>query len=155
MADAHKYDAMSHLKTWFARDFRYANWDRDVELVEFAADGTVRIRIYTEVHCYAISARPHTADKKSYLGCIASTRKPRAGEDWNRGNDHADGPLDEKTWRRILADIVSYEMVKVHHVEPRDPAWCGQPVEPPQAGPPIEFPPIPTEASGRDENPLG
>jgi hypothetical protein len=49
-----------------------------------------------------------------YLGCTASTRKPRAGEDWPRGNDLADGPLSEETWHSILADIVGYELVRVH-----------------------------------------
>lgn len=58
------------------------------------------------------------------LGCTASSRKPRAGEDWHRGSDLADGPLSEDTWRRILADIVSYEMVKVH--VPKEPR--GEPV---------------------------
>jgi hypothetical protein len=49
-----------------------------------------------------------------YLGCIAVNRKARAGEEWERGSDLADGPLTEETWRKILSDIVSYEMVRVH-----------------------------------------
>jgi len=69
-------------------------------------------KIYTDTNCYTINAierRDH-----SYLGCIASCRTPRAGEDWNRGRDLADGELSRETWRRILGDIVSYEMVRVH-----------------------------------------
>lgn len=49
-----------------------------------------------------------------YLGCTSSCRKPRAGEDWHRGSDLSDGLLTEDTWRSILGDIISYEMVRVH-----------------------------------------
>lgn len=49
-----------------------------------------------------------------YLGCIASSRKPRAGETWTRGSDLHDGDLNKETWYGILADIVSYESVKIH-----------------------------------------
>jgi hypothetical protein len=124
MAQPGKDDALNMLKAWFERDLsRYARWDRDVELVEHLADGTVRVRIYTDVHCYAISAlggysyapsEPRVEGRpSSYLGCIASARKPRAGEDWGRGNDLHDGPLTEETWIGILGDIVSYEMVQL------------------------------------------
>ncbi len=76
------------------------------------------IRIYTDTNFYNISAIERDG-KDGYLGCVASGRKPRAGEDWHRGSDLADGPLTEETWQRILGDIISYEMVKVHKpVEP-------------------------------------
>ena len=48
-----------------------------------------------------------------YLGCIATQRKPRAGEDWNRGNDLADGDYCYETWDAIVRDIVKYEIVKI------------------------------------------
>jgi hypothetical protein len=93
-----------------------------VELVEHSFTGEkgdcVRIRLYTETNCYAIVAKdrgdPVGELKNAYLGCIASTRKPRAGEDWTRGNDLPDGPFSEETWRKILGAIVGYELVKVH-----------------------------------------
>ena len=75
---------------------------------------TYRFNIYTDTNKYSIVAKDESTSRQSYLGCTSSSRKPRAGEDWNRGNDLADGPLDEETWRKILADIVSYELVKVH-----------------------------------------
>jgi len=103
------------LKDWVGRGLSYANWDRDVEVVEHdtTKDGeSVRIRIYTETNSYSISAC--LAPGKSYLGCIASSRKPRAGEDWTRGNDLPDGEFWEETWRKILAAIVGYELVKIH-----------------------------------------
>jgi hypothetical protein len=76
---------------------------------------TWRYRIYTDTNRYSISASDRGGIATfGYLGCIALARKPRAGEDWQRGNDLADGPLTPETWHKILADVVSYEMVKVH-----------------------------------------
>lgn len=48
-----------------------------------------------------------------YLGCTVTARKPRAGEDWVRGNDLADGAYCKETWRKIKDDIISYELVKI------------------------------------------
>lgn len=126
---------------------RYASWDNHVEIVDSQSyEGEPRqlhIRIYTDVHSYSIRANepalrhvplgPSPNDDPvaqlppgtpttlrmddGYLGCVSTTRKPRAGEDWSRGNDLADGPLTERTWYRILGDIISYEMVRVHHRE--------------------------------------
>lgn len=76
-----------------------------------------KVRIYTDNNKYGIIAR-ETNGNKGYLGCVASSRKPRAGETWTRGSDLADGPLTKETWYRILGDIVSYELVKVHKSTP-------------------------------------
>lgn len=74
-----------------------------------------RFRLYTETNWYSITAlEPVGNIKSSYLGCISKCRKPRAGEDWHRGNDLHDGPLSRDTLRRILFDILRYEMVAVH-----------------------------------------
>lgn len=127
-------------KSWYKRDLsRYGGWDRHVEVVE-ETESRLRVRIYTDVHSFSISAgNPEmrrypvgdfppsdagasvqdigpTEERMSdgYLGCIASCRKPRAGEDWHRGSDLHDGPLTEETWHRILADIVGYELVHIH-----------------------------------------
>jgi hypothetical protein len=89
---------------------------------EDADYGEILFRFYTDANSYTINAycRPSYNDKgdpvsfNSYLGCVASARKPRAGEDWTRGNDLADGPLTHETWTKILGDILSYELVKVH-----------------------------------------
>lgn len=114
MAQPGKDDYQNMLRGWFERDLgRYARWDRDVELVEIERDGTIRIVIYTDVHSFAISCGPGSSGQ-GYLGCIGNTRKPRAGEDWTRGNDLRDGPLSEETWFGILGDIISYELVRVH-----------------------------------------
>lgn len=119
------------VKKWYDRDLgRYAAWDHSVELVERNIS-KLRLRLYTDNQCYTITANDPMklvapgggfaegdyGFDKGYLGCIATCRKPRAGEDWNRGSDLADGPLTEETWHRILGDIVSYEVVRVHRKE--------------------------------------
>ena len=75
--------------------------------VKFQRHGNDRIsaRIYTPDHCYCISA-----STSGYLGCTAGTRKARAGEDWNRGNDLPDGPFNKRTWERIKNAIIGYEL---------------------------------------------
>lgn len=72
-----------------------------------------RAYIFTDANKYAVTVQVHADDDDGYLGCVASSRKPRAGEDWTRGNDLADGSLSEETWHKILGDIVSYEMVRI------------------------------------------
>lgn len=69
----------------------------------------VNFRIYTEAHVYAISAtwKDYTPQ---YLGCIASTRKHKVGEDWTRGNDLPDGHFCRETWEHIKNAMIHYEM---------------------------------------------
>lgn len=102
---------VKELRTWMVRDLSRPNIEI---LVPNAASGEEHFRavIYTESNEYHISAvEPWTG--KSYLGCIASSRKSRPGEDWRRGNDLPDGPLSKKTWRKILAGIVRYEVQRI------------------------------------------
>jgi len=65
---------------------------------------------YTEQFKYRMYANDRSNDD-GYLGCQVSARKARAGEDWLRGNDLADGPFTEATWLRILKTIINYELV--------------------------------------------
>lgn len=69
----------------------------------------INFKLYTENHVYSISAhwKENTAQ---YLGCIASTRKFRAGEDWTRGSDLPDGHFCRETWEKIKDRIIKYEM---------------------------------------------
>jgi hypothetical protein len=74
----------------------------------------LRLHFFTKDHQYFIAAHlPEKGKGDGYLGCIVKTRKPRAGEDWNRGSDLVDGSYTEATFREILNDIVAYELVKV------------------------------------------
>jgi len=107
---------------WINRDFCRAGGSDKSVLFEMPLGGqAMRFTIFTDTNAYHINARDADGSTRAdgspdhgYLGCIASCRKPRAGEDWTRGNDLADGALTEETWRCILADIVAYELVKVH-----------------------------------------
>jgi len=80
----------------------------------------IRVYFYTKENCYSIKVKiPMPNDDSSennnygYLGCTVQTRKPRAGEDWNRGNDLANGKYCKETWDKIKNDIISYELVKI------------------------------------------
>ena len=88
---------------------------------------TLKIKFYTKDNTYHVSAiLPGIRVKESfrtkdgmykkdegYLGCIVNSRKPRAGEDWSRGNDLSDGSYIEETWNKIKNAIIAYELVKV------------------------------------------
>lgn len=103
------------LKSWIEQDIvRFGQSKTHIEII---GDSNpcyfFEFRFYTDNNRYTIIARNYP-DEKTYLGCMASNRKTRAGEDWYRGSDLADGDLSSKTWHRILGDIISYEMVKIH-----------------------------------------
>ena len=116
---------IEQLKGWIKCDLgRFADYDSHVhDLGMESAEGreiqcTWRFALFTNDNRYSFVARERK--EGAYLGCIASSRKPRAGEDWTRGRDLADGSLSEDTWRKILAEIVSYELVRLApKVEPQ------------------------------------
>lgn len=83
-------------------------WGGQKVLVVHDDEEWFAIRIYTSKHKYQISARNGT-----YLGCTASTRMSRPGEDWTRGNDLPDGEFSEETLARIFRSIVFYEAKEV------------------------------------------
>ncbi len=113
------------LKSWIERDItRFSPSENHTQ--EKTLENGTRFLIFTNENRYSLYA------KDGHLGCQGRSRKPRAGEDWSRGNDLADGPLSEETWRKILGDIISYEMVKIHndHMHPSqvyvDPKQIGE-----------------------------
>lgn len=85
---------------------RFAKPEDHVAIMR-GSDGVFGAVFYTSNTRYSIRV------SSTYMGCTASSRKPRAGEDWTRGRDLADGPATVETWRRILGEIVSYEMVRI------------------------------------------
>lgn len=86
---------------------------------EFSVNGNekkARLKLYTSENVYNIVAV--SREDGGYLGCTSTTRKARAGEDWNRGNDLTDGKLCDDIWNEIMADIVSNELIT-----PVKPFW--------------------------------
>jgi len=97
------------VKRWIERDLcPFGNFSDRIEEVELDTADRYRFRFYTENNKYSIDV---TDD--GYLGCVVSSRKPRAGEEWTRGNDLPDGRCVEKTWDSIKNAIIRYEVVKL------------------------------------------
>ena len=69
----------------------------------------IKFKLFMENYEYCIKAiwREYTP---RYLDCVSDSRKPRAGENWNRGNDMYDGHFCRETWNKIKDDIISHEM---------------------------------------------
>lgn len=101
-------------------------------------ENRMRIKFFTRNYEYRVSARlPRITNEhiietdknekivgesnapidNGYLGCVVQARKPRAGEDWQRGNDLPDGKYCEETWLKIMRAVIAYELVK--YVKPR------------------------------------
>lgn len=96
---------------WIDEDFKFASSENNVLVTRGVL--TSSIKIFTYNNEYKIVVGECTDEKLGYLMGFAGSRKPRAGEDWTRGNDIKDGPFSKETWYQILSDIVSYEMVEV------------------------------------------
>jgi len=116
-------NTIKDLKQWIEEDLgTRGNVENYVRITEDEGEGhgdgkyehRFKFKLYTFENVYAIVAteRPD----KGYLGCVVSRRKPRAGEDWTRGNDLPDGPFNRKTWNSILKSIVVYELEQLSPV---------------------------------------
>lgn len=66
------------------------------------------VNMYSDKHEYRISFF-----KDEYIGCCMRNRYTHAFETHHRGMDLNDGEYSLETMCRILADIVSYEVVKI------------------------------------------
>ena len=74
------------------------------------------VTFFTSHYQYSLNIIPPKDDPfypNGYLGCVALTRMPLAGETHNRGDDLNDGPYSRETLHGILGDIVGYEMVEI------------------------------------------
>ncbi|MBA7620341.1 hypothetical protein ES703_27687 [subsurface metagenome] len=113
---------VDELKQWVKDEICRGQFKKFVKVIEDSGEGggavgseyefRFRFNIYTETHRYRISALDRSSDE-GYLGCTASTRKPRAGEDWTRGNDLPDGKFTKETWEHIKNAIIAYELVEL------------------------------------------
>lgn len=110
---------VNQLKQWVKDICRYGRVKDFVKILEDKREekekrneDRLTFNIYTETHRYRITALDRSKDE-GYLGCTASTRKPRTGEDWTRGNDLPDGEFTKETWEHIKNGILAYELVKL------------------------------------------
>ena len=113
-------EAIIQMRNWLSCIYSPSKLDRafKVEYVDARPDSHIpklflKAKIWTLNNVYSITSSVHVLNPPGYLGCGAQARKPRTGETWNRGNDLADGDFEEKTWQRILQDIVRYEAEEV------------------------------------------
>lgn len=100
---------------WLQNLVRFGNVDSQalIQLTNLKDKENIcfRVTLYTTDHCYSIYGyQPTEKNPKGYLGAGGQTRKPRVGEDWNRGNDLPDGEYSKKTFEKIVHGIVRYEL---------------------------------------------
>lgn len=126
-----KVDKVRRLKQWIKDEVckrgAHGQFGKFVEIVKddgesnpdrSAYEFRFLCNIYTENNRYRITARDRSEDE-GYLGCTVSDRKSRAGEDWTRGRDLADGKFTRETWEDIKNDIIRRELVPLAtQVEP-------------------------------------
>ena len=116
MRGSYKLNKIKLLIQWMTEDIcTYGKYNRFVEVIDSDTqkyDDRQKFRLYTDVNIYTIVAHDRRGDG-GYLGCQASTRKPRAGEDWHRGSDLPDGKFTRATWESIKNGILSYELCKL------------------------------------------
>ena len=101
------------LKLWILTMGKFLGPGNFENLVKVESDTPelYRIRIFTRTSVYAIVAKK--TGERSYLGCQATLRYWQPGENWNRGSDLADGPLNREIFVEILGDIVTHEMALI------------------------------------------
>lgn len=108
-------DIAPEFAIWLKEIVRYGNVDSQALIfwnINRKDDGNhFTVHLYTNDHCYSIYGyAPTEKNPRGYLGCGATTRKPRVGEDWNRGNDLPDGKYCKETFDAIVHRIVAYEL---------------------------------------------
>lgn len=91
--------------SWVERSFHRADIIKKIKFyVEDQEVEHASVTFYTEKHYYKMSIYP------KYLGCVMSSRLPRAGEEHIRGMDLLNGKNTIKTWNRMLGAIISTEL---------------------------------------------
>lgn len=99
----HKTVIKECLRKWLKGKFLPDGFDWKKNVDE--TSDVIKITLYTATHSY------HIVAQSTYLGATCSERMPRAGEDWTRGSDLADGRFCEDTFQKIIYDIVSNELI--------------------------------------------
>ncbi len=108
-------DIAPEFAIWLKEIVRYGNVDSQAlifwDINNNDGGNHFTVRLYTNDHCYSFYGyKSSEKNPKGYLGAGATTRKPRVGEDWNRGNDLPDGKYCKETFDAIVHRIVAYEL---------------------------------------------
>ncbi|MDP6583700.1 MAG: hypothetical protein QF535_03515 [Anaerolineales bacterium] len=76
-----------------------------------------KILYFTQTHNYSIKVLStrgaDVIDENAYLGCQLGERKPLAGCEYIGGRDCLDGSYSKETWCGIVADMLSFELVRL------------------------------------------
>lgn len=114
---------LAQLNSWFEEFTPYSNEKEFVksrflirELSEpekYESDTVYKCQFYTRNHEYVILAHLNREGKRNRLSGGINNRLQRAGEDWVRGNDLADGDFNQETWNKIKNEIMHKEIVKI------------------------------------------
>ena len=76
---------------------------------DYQADA--RFVLHTATHYYTVLlSEPSEKKPEGMLMGFSGSRISRIREDWQRGNDIAEGPLTTETWCALLSDIVGMEL---------------------------------------------
>lgn len=106
-------NALSQVREWLSSVYSPAQVDRAIKVTP--QERAIRFKIWTAVNEYTVVV--HIKDEQpleeAYMGAVASSRTPRVGETWTRGNDLPDGHFGEDLWQKILTAIVRYEAQEV------------------------------------------
>jgi len=121
--------AVEQVRAWLGHIYSPSQIGRAVHVrPEDGELGAIHVKIWTDTNEYRIRVAMKPGGlADAYMGASASTRRPRAGETWARGNDLPDGRFSEELWHRILAAIVRYEAQEI-----KSESWKK---EPPKAPP--------------------
>ncbi len=107
--------AYEKVREWLKAVYRPSQIERAIHVLPDTDEyGAMHIKIWTDTNEYRIRIVLKSGGlENAYMGASASTRKPRTGETWTRGNDLPDGKFSEELWRDILAAIVKYEAQEI------------------------------------------
>lgn len=114
---------IAQLKKWIEADFG-RKFDHIARIVDRPRKGIIfkmwgPTMMYT-IEAWEVSAKlPRDDVPRPYDGIIASCtqRYYQDGEDWHRGLDLSDGPLEKATWDRVSAEIRQHAIHSLPAVE--------------------------------------
>ncbi|HXU21611.1 MAG TPA: hypothetical protein VN788_13590 [Verrucomicrobiae bacterium] len=105
--------AVDQLKLLFDRDLKFARWEENAK-IESSDPNNVDVRLFTETNEYQFVIE-NGGTGVPQVTVTVRPRKPRAGQRETRKRHllTLPQPLNEITWRRVLARIVGLELVRV------------------------------------------